>query len=66
MKYLVTLIVDASIRVEVEADSKQEAYDKALDNAFTPSICHQCSREIDLGDIIEPKNHLEYVDEIDE
>ena len=50
--YSVTLIYDASRSVDVNAASADEAEAKANDLIGRPSICHQCSDEIDLGDAI--------------
>ena len=50
-KYYVTIAYSASKSVEVEANSPQEAANKAYESedAYV-SLCHQCSREIDIGD----------------
>ena len=50
-KYYVTVIYSASKSVEVEAESPQEAANKAYesDKAYV-SLCHQCSHNIDVGD----------------
>lgn len=53
-KYRVHLRTIAMTMVEVEADSKDDAYDKALD-AGMPQICAQCSgwgsdTNLELGD----------------
>jgi hypothetical protein len=53
-KYRVHLQTIAMTVVEVEADSKDDAYDKALDKP-NPSICAQCSgwggsQNLELGD----------------
>jgi hypothetical protein len=34
---------------EVEADSPEEARDKAREQAYV-SLCHQCAHHLDLGD----------------
>ncbi len=52
-KYRVTLLVDATVTVDVEANSKREAREKALDTADTPSVCHKCSSKVMIGDILE-------------
>jgi len=51
-KYRVTLLVDATTIVEVEAKSKKEAMEKAMEEADRPCLCHQCSDRVDTGDII--------------
>lgn len=38
-----------SVIIEVEADNKEDAKDKAL-LAAHPSLCHQCSGQIQLED----------------
>lgn len=49
-KYLVTMVVDASKTVEVEAGDKEEAEKKAWELVRQPHICNQCSHELDIGD----------------
>ena len=52
-KYSVIAIIDASKYVGTfEAESKEEAIENAEENAETPTLCHQCSGDLDLGDII--------------
>lgn len=53
MKYMVCVLIDASKTIEVEAESPEEAKEKAMNEIGVPSICHQCSREVELGDPIE-------------
>ena len=57
MKYRVYGIMTASVLLgEYEADSPEEAerMSDADPNAnLWPSLCHECSNEIDLGDIYE-------------
>ena len=52
-KWNVSMTVDATINVEVEAESEEEAKRKALETASRPGLCHQCSRELDIGDVLE-------------
>jgi hypothetical protein len=40
----------ATVFVEVDAENKKEAEEKALDEAY-PSLCHQCSNEIQIDEI---------------
>lgn len=47
-KYIVMGLVDATVTREVEADSPEEAAQKA---ELCVSICHQCSGELDVGDV---------------
>ena len=52
MKYDVVIEVLASIIVTVEADSKEEAAERAYEEAGgCPSMCHHCARKIDLSDL---------------
>lgn len=51
MKFYVTFEVYASTTVEVEADTKEEAEELAKDVVYTPSLCHHCSRHLDIGDV---------------
>jgi hypothetical protein len=53
MKYSVIISVDASVHVEVEADNEEQAKDLAMEKAGAPCLCHQCSSELDVGDLIE-------------
>lgn len=48
-KYRVHFMTAASTSVEVEADSREEAVDVAF-NEVHVSLCHQCAREVDLGE----------------
>jgi hypothetical protein len=50
MMYSVTVLFDASRSVSVEADSPEEAEEKAHNQVGSASLCHQCSDEIDIGD----------------
>lgn len=49
-KFAVHMDVGASIVVEVDAASEDEAIDKAWTEAMLPSLCHHCSRNIDVHD----------------
>ena len=49
-KYLVFGLASATVSEEVEAASPEEAVENA---ELSPSICHQCSREVELGDVYE-------------
>lgn len=54
-KYRVYGIMTASVVIgEYEADNEEDAIEKANKDPranWHPSVCHMCSREIDLGDI---------------
>lgn len=52
-KYSVIITVDASIYIEVEAESEAQAREKAMESASEPCLCHQCSREVDIGGILD-------------
>ena len=51
-KYHVTVLIDVSTGFDVEAENHQEALEKAMDHdgCQRPSICHQCSSRMDVGD----------------
>lgn len=50
-KYNVSLIFSADFEVEVEADSPDDAAEKAYNSdAVSVSLCHQCSKDINIGD----------------
>jgi len=55
MKYWVTFEVYASQTVEVEASSEEQARERAYRKAGV-SLCHECSRDIDIADIGEITN----------
>ena len=50
--YTVILLVDASLGAEVSADSAEEAMEKADEQVDVPTLCHHCSRELDVGDVV--------------
>ena len=50
--YQVMVLYDANEIVEVEAESDDEALDKAYDNA-TARLCHQCAHDLNFNDAIE-------------
>ena len=72
-KYRVYLQTVASTTIEVEAEDKDDAYDKATSGDL-PTICAQCSgwgnsQNLDLGDVWEiPQDATieEYVEEVAE
>lgn len=61
-KYSVMLLVDASITFKVEAESAEQAAELAMAQAPNPSVCHQCSDEVSVGEIIEVAEVLELDD----
>jgi len=63
MRYGITLIVDASIYVEVEAESKEDALKKAMDMEHDTSQCHHCADKVEVADVLD-QGHL--IDELEE
>lgn len=49
-KWFVVFNVYASTSMQVEADTEEEARELAEQNVHV-SLCHQCSREVDIGDV---------------
>ncbi len=49
MKYTVSFIVHATTYVEVEADSEEEAREKAKYVAEEPCLCWQCANALEIG-----------------
>lgn len=49
MKFSVDVPYTASVTVVVEAESVEEAKDKAATEAFA-TLCHHCSRKVTMGD----------------
>lgn len=52
-KYRVFISVDATVSVVVDANSEAEAKEKAMEVADRPCICHQCSDQVEIGDLID-------------
>jgi hypothetical protein len=50
-KYRVCFTVDATVDVVVEAKTPLEAQRLAWNNVSAPCLCHQCSDEVEIGDI---------------
>lgn len=69
MKFQVVGVRYATTVVTVEADTVAEAIDRAQDEDLYPTICHQCSRNVELGDaahvvvIDDEKSEEVYTDE---
>ena len=61
-KYMVYGIVCASVDLGTyEANSEQEAIGMAEDNQeanWNPGLCHQCSNEVEIGDVYEVKAEI--------
>ncbi|MGZ3235773.1 MAG: hypothetical protein ACXU8A_00185 [Burkholderiaceae bacterium] len=53
MKYRVSMTVDATLTVEVEAENEEQAKELAWDIAEAPCLCHHCSDQVDVGDLME-------------
>lgn len=54
-KYNVAVQVYATMYMTVEADSEEEAREKAEQEAYEPSLCYQCSDEVEidgLGEVV--------------
>ena len=49
-EYNVIIPVGATASFKVVAGSKEEAIEKALSEEFPPSVCHQCSNEVEIGE----------------
>jgi len=59
MKYLVHFKLYASTMVEVEAESEEQAREKAEENFEPVCLCHQCANDVeisDVGEIVEVTN----------
>ena len=52
-KWVAIFTVDASTVVEVEAVTQEQAEKKAWENIGRHQLCHQCSHELDIGDVID-------------
>lgn len=48
--WAVTYLATASRTIVVQASAADEAMDVADQEFESPSLCHQCSRHMDLGD----------------
>jgi hypothetical protein len=50
-KYYCTVLIDASVNMEVEADTPEDAAEKAeCSDQGQPSLCHHCSSDVDMGE----------------
>lgn len=52
-KWSVMFSVDATVTVEVEAETKEQARGLAQAMVETPSICHQYSKQMEVGEVME-------------
>lgn len=48
-KYTVNLVYDASCSIEIESKSIEDAIEAAYDE-ISPSLCHYCARDLNIGD----------------
>lgn len=48
-KYSVSFNVYATTYVEVDADSEEDARDKAKDIVEEPCLCFQCANDLEIG-----------------
>lgn len=64
-RYTVSIPLHASTTYECDADSPEQALEKARDEAGSPGLCHQCSRECELGDVDEQHLDIDCVMEIE-
>lgn len=49
--YYCTVLIDASVNMTIEADSPEDAAEKAENSeAGNPRLCHQCSSDVELGE----------------
>lgn len=51
-EYLVNMLVDATVPLKIKANSAEEAAAKAYETTGVPSLCHQCSDDLEVGDIV--------------
>lgn len=58
-RYSVMFTVDASVTVDVDAENEEQAKERAWAQVSSPSVCHQCSREVEVGEIMDLVEVLE-------
>jgi hypothetical protein len=64
-KYRFYPVVYASMKtIEVEANNKEEALEKAMEEFEPKCLCWQCSNDFEVNDT--PIDSLEYIEEIEE
>lgn len=49
-KFNVIVPIGATAMFEVEAETKEEAIKQVLENEYPPSVCHQCTKEVEIGE----------------
>ncbi|GAB3830025.1 hypothetical protein [Kribbella italica] len=52
--YRVYMGTEASTSVEVQAEDREDAIEKAYEKFQGVILCHQCAHEVDLGDFEVP------------
>ena len=62
--YMVVFTTGASSVIEVEASSVEEARKLANKRFDGPSLCHQCSRHINLGDWEHDESDPDFVEKL--
>jgi len=62
-RYRVVLQVDATVEVEVDAENEAEALERGREEAPRPSLCHHCSRKVEVAEFTE-NDDLDFVEEI--
>jgi cytochrome c5 len=62
-KYMVSVPIAASVGIEVQATSKEQAIEKALNEIYV-KVCYACSREIQIGDPIEEEAEAWEIDSV--
>lgn len=58
-KWIVLVTYDASRSFEVDADTEDEAKEKAISESGVVCLCHHCSHQIDVGDPIDAVEAIE-------
>jgi hypothetical protein len=64
--YIVSVLVDATVVIRVKAKSPEEAQQLAEERACVPGLCHCCSKNLELGDIIPATGEQNFASECDD
>jgi hypothetical protein len=62
--YSVAVPLFATTVMKIKAASKQQALEKARERADTPSVCHECSRHIECGEVDFDNLTIDCVEEV--
>ena len=63
--YHVLGVIDANVSVTVEADSPEAAAELAWESGeMNPSVCHYCSRKLNVGELYITRVHDEHHNEV--